>query len=347
MERLISDLSGFIARIQDPSQIAEARRNVRQLAVDLDFGEEAAEKAAIIVTEASTNLLKHGNGGHLVVRQASGCATGPHHRYVHRECPVLEMVALDRGPGIANVAACLEDGHSTSGTSGTGLGAIGRLSSYTEIYSRPGRGTVLLARVCGQAGIILQPEKTGVVQVPKSGEDVCGDQWGEAVTNGQRTLLLADGLGHGIDAARASSAAVDVLHKHSEYSVTELLGAVHDALRPTRGAAVAIARLNVERQNVAFAGLGNISATLFGVATPPRRMVSTNGTAGVEARHLREFTYPWCPGDTLILHSDGIGTHWNLSDYPGLGAHDPAIIAGVVFRDFNRGTDDATVIVAK
>jgi hypothetical protein len=48
-----------------------------------------------------------------------------------------------------------------------------------------------------------------------------------------------------------------------------------------------------------------------------------------------------------VLHSDGISTHWSLSDYPGLAQHDPAIITGVVYRDFARGNDDATIVVAR
>jgi anti-sigma regulatory factor (Ser/Thr protein kinase) len=326
-------MSGFIALIEDPSQIAEARRNARQLSMDLSFSEQAAENAAIVVTETCTNLLKHASRGQIIVR-ASGAA-------------LLEILALDRGPGIANVAESLQDGHSTTGTSGTGMGAIGRLSSYTEIYSRPGRGVALLARIAGQAGAITGPENIGAVQAPKPGEDVCGDQWGVAGLNGHRKFLLADGLGHGIDAAKASRAAVGMLHKHPDFPVTDLLAAVHGALRSTRGAAVAIVGLNAERGTVAFGGLGNISGTIFSNTAPPRRMVSTNGTAGVEARHIREFTYPWWEGDTLILHSDGIGTHWTLSDYPGLAAHDPAVIAGVIYRDFSRGNDDATIVVAK
>jgi anti-sigma regulatory factor (Ser/Thr protein kinase) len=324
----------FISRIDDPSRIAEARRNARRLAGELGLGEQAAEKAAIVVTEACTNLLKHAADGQVII------APGP-------SSTLLEILVLDRGPGIANVEQCLQDGHSTAGTSGGGLGAISRLSSYTEIYSRPGRGTAILARIAGKGEAVLEPANIGAVQVPKPGEDVCGDQWGVTEGKPRRTFLLADGLGHGPDAARAARAAVDTLYKHPDLSVTALLEAVHDALRSTRGAAVAIAELDADRGTVAFGGLGNISGTIFAEAAPPRRMVSTNGTAGVEARHIREFAYPWSEGATLVLHSDGISTHWSLSDYPGLAQHDPAIITGVVYRDFARGNDDATIVVAR
>jgi anti-sigma regulatory factor (Ser/Thr protein kinase) len=314
------------------------------LAVELDFDENMAEKAAIVVTEACTNLLKHANNGQIIIRRAVGVAAHPHSG---PPAELLEILVLDRGPGIASVEESLQDGHSTTGTSGNGLGAITRLASYTEIYSRPGRGTVLLARIAADGREILAPGEVGAVQVPKPGEEVCGDQWGSTGNLARRTFLLADGLGHGPDAARAAAMAVDTLYKYPNLSVTGMLTAVHDALRSTRGAAVAVADVDKGRGTVAFGGLGNISATIFADGSPPRRMVSTNGTAGVEARHLREFTYPWADGAILVLHSDGIGTHWNLSDYPGLHQNDPAIIAGVIYRDFSRGNDDATIVVAR
>jgi len=340
-------MPAYISRIEDPSQIAEARRNARQLSLDLDFDENAAEKAAIIVTEACTNLLKHANHGQIIVRQAPEASTDQLRWPAPSGPSLLEILALDRGPGIGNLKECLADGHSTAGSFGDGLGAIARLSSYSEIYSRPSGGVALLARIAAGAQAILEQGCISGVQAPKPGEEVCGDQWGVVGGKERRTLLVADGLGHGTDAARAASTAVETLFKHPHLAVTELLAAVHDALRPTRGAAVAIAHLDRERGTVVFGGLGNVCGTVFSSGAPPRRMVSTNGTAGVEARHVRAFTYPWCEGDTMVLHSDGIGTHWNLSEYPGLAEHDPAIIAGVIYRDHARGSDDATVVAAR
>jgi hypothetical protein len=39
-------------------------------------------------------------------------------------------------------------------------------------------------------------------------------------------------------------------------------------------------------------------------------------------------------------------SRWSLEDYPGLAARDPAVIAGVLYRDFSRRRDDVTVVVA-
>lgn len=329
-------------RIDDASQTAEARRNARKIAGQLGFNEAALERVLIVVTEAGTNVLKHAGGGQLLLRDV----------YSGNRIEI-EVLALDSGPGMIDVNACVRDGYSTAGTYGTGLGAIARLSRYCEVYSVPGKGTVLLARIPDShdgrrmhASSFERPE-IGVVQVPIPGEDICGDQWTIETSGNCRTLLLADGLGHGPDAAKAANAAVGILQNHPDLAPGALIEAIHMALRSTRGAAVAAARLDPERRIVTFAGVGNISAKIAATGESERHMVSTNGTAGAEARHIREFNYPWPEGALVILHSDGIATHWQLGSYSGLAARDPGLIAGVIYRDHARGNDDATIVVFK
>jgi hypothetical protein len=64
-------------------------------------------------------------------------------------------------------------------------------------------------------------------------------------------------------------------------------------------------------------------------------------------RRLQEFTYEWPPSSLIILHSDGLTTHWALDRYAGLASRRPDVIAGVLYRDFRRVRDDATVVVAR
>jgi len=337
----------FSTRIDDPSQAAEARRKARKLAADAGFDEASVEKVSIVVSEAGTNVLKHAGGGQLLLRVLDSDDRTEDDR------TEIEVIALDSGPGMTDVDACRRDGYSTTGTYGAGLGAIARLSSYCDVYSMPGRGTVLLARVGqsanghGAGRFAVGRDEFGVVQVPKPGEEVCGDQWGVQTSGEHKTLLLADGLGHGPDAAKAAHSAIATLERHPDLAPGDLIEVVHLALRSTRGAAVAAARLDPERRTVTFAGLGNISAKVAAPGEPERHMVSINGTAGVEARTIREFTYPLPEGSLVILHSDGIATHWGLGSYPGLAACHPGLIAGVIYRDHGRRNDDATIVISK
>ena len=73
-------------------------------------------------------------------------------------------------------------------------------------------------------------------------------------------------------------------------------------------------------------------------------MISHNGTLGHIAKRMQAFDYPIAGPPVVVLHSDGLGTSWQLEKYPGLTACDPALIAGVLYRDFNRGRDDVTVL---
>jgi hypothetical protein len=62
---------------------------------------------------------------------------------------------------------------------------------------------------------------------------------------------------------------------------------------------------------------------------------------------MREFSYPWPEGSTLILHSDGLTARWDLEQYPRLLRRDAGLVCGVLLRDFSRGNDDSTVVTVK
>ncbi len=329
--------------VEEPSKTAAVRRAARRMATEIGLNESGAEEVAIVVSEACTNLLKHVGQGEILLH-----TTGEEHETL----PRLELLALDRGTGMQDLEQCIKDGFSTTSTSGNGLGAIVRLSQESDFYSEPRKGTAILARwFSPPLEEIVSPDdafmRIGAVNIPRHGEDCCGDSWGALQSNRQLTILVADGLGHGPDANMASSAAVRVLRNYPELSPKVLLERVHRALRSTRGAAVAIASLDLEAGKLTFAGVGNISGQIYSATQGRRHLVSINGTAGHEAQRLREFVYDWPSDGLLVLHSDGLNSSTGLEPYPGLALRDPGLIAGVLYRDCSRGNDDSTVVVAK
>jgi len=68
-----------------------------------------------------------------------------------------------------------------------------------------------------------------------------------------------------------------------------------------------------------------------------------------EERYPRweEFSLPWPGRGLLLVHTDGIQTHWKLEAYSGLQGRHASVIAGVLYRDFRRTNDDSTVVVLK
>ena len=327
----------FRFEVDHASHVADARQTALELAARLGFDEECAGRLALVITEAGTNIVKHARGGQLLVRVLNAGDT-----------PVIEVLALDRGAGIADVTRSLADGYSTAGSPGTGFGALHRLSSTFDVYSRAGAGTAVLARVGGRRTPAAAPKglRTEGLAIAKPGEDVCGDAWAAQPRIDGTMILVADGLGHGLGAAEASRAAVAAFLGSRDPSPANRLQDVHHALRSTRGAAAAVTDIDAARGVVRFAGLGNIAGA---VVTPEttRQMVSRDGTAGVSATRLPEFSYPWSRDAAVILYSDGLTSHLSLSTYPGLLQRHPSLIAGVLYRDFTRGRDDATVVVCK
>ena len=328
--------SQILLQIDDRTQVGEARRAAVEMAAALGLGETQAGKVALAVTEAATNIVKHAGTGKILL--------GP---LVRAASMGLEILALDRGPGISNVTASMRDGYSTAGSMGAGLGALSRVSPSFELYSQPGRGTALRLEVW--AGAPPPPEaelEVGAVCLPKTGEDVPGDGWLLEGSGDYRTIMVVDGLGHGPNAARAARAATEAFAAHPAATPGALMQICHGALAATRGAAGAAARVAPAKRHGSFAGVGNIACRVE-TTGERRQLVSHSGTLGHVMRRVQEFEFVFPAGALLILHSDGLTTRWSTEDYPGLLAKHAGLIAGVLYRDHNRGTDDVTVVVLK
>jgi anti-sigma regulatory factor (Ser/Thr protein kinase) len=311
--------------IDEASKVGEARRAAHTL-TNFELSAEMAGKVAIVATELANNLLRHAGGGELLVQRLGADAR-----------TVIELLAIDRGPGMANVARCMTDGYSTAGTPGTGLGAVRRLSDEFDIHSVPGEGTVVMARFGGKLEV-----RYGAISVVVEGEIECGDAWHLVQGDEGMALIVVDGLGHGTFAAQAAHVAVATFSASPFAEPRDILTRANGAMSKTRGGAAAVARIASER--LSYCGVGNISGALV---APDRSqgLVSHNGTLGINQRRTQQFEYQRDPGALLVLHSDGISARWDLKKQADLGACHPAIVAGTLYRDHARGRDDATVVV--
>jgi len=320
--------------VEDESQVGEARRSVADACKRFGANETEAGQAAIVTTELAGNLIRHAGGGEILLQEYP---RAPKFR--------LELTALDNGPGIANIGQALRDGYSTNGTSGTGLGSIRRMAARFDIYSQLSRGTVVCVRLGDDSGL-PQRWEVGGLSVPLEGEDACGDAWDILTEDEDLRLMVADGLGHGPFAEEASREAVAVFRKYPTSSPAAVMEFAHLALGKTRGAAGAVLRISLSKKEVIGSGIGNISMRLSS-ESGSRSLISDNGTLGGRARRAQEARLPWHPDAILVVHSDGLGSQWNLADYPGLAARHPSVVAGLLYRDFQRERDDTTVVVVK
>jgi anti-sigma regulatory factor (Ser/Thr protein kinase) len=321
-------------RIDDVSAVGHARRVAQEIAAlqQMELGQQA--KLAIVVTEAATNLAKHADGGELLLAPADGG---------------VEVIAIDTGPGMLDIARAFRDGYSTAGSPGGGLGAIARQATRYDVYSLPDRGTILYAQVAPAAlsGRASPRFEVGAVCLPHPDEQVCGDAWAFVEHDQAARLIVADGLGHGTGAQTASLAAIAAFRAASDQPPEEILRRVHDALRATRGAAASVASIvSVGAAEVSYAGVGNVTGAVLSDGSV-KNLISHDGTLGHTAQRIRAHTHPLPAVWTLVMASDGLLTQWRLDTYPGILAHHPSVIAAVLYRDFRRQRDDITVVVVK
>lgn len=321
--------------LEDVSSVGVVRRAGAALARELDFTEVRAGQLALVITEASTNIVKHAGTGQILLRTIRcGTYSG------------IEMLAIDKGPGIENLAWHAEDGNSTAGTYGIGLGAVRRLSHSFDMYSAVDKGTALWMVLWDADGKPDTGWEIGAICVPIQGEEVSGDNWRVIADDQGLTLIVADGLGHGFGAAIAADAAIEILDDMAHKSPALVLQRAHAALHGTRGAAVAVSQIDGERTKLSFAGVGNIAVCIL-YRESSRHLVSHNGIVGSNLRKVQEFSEPWDHSALLIAHSDGITTRWDISAYPGLYECHPALIAAIIYRDFARGRDDTAVVAVR
>jgi anti-sigma regulatory factor (Ser/Thr protein kinase) len=336
MEALLSGTRDFSLAVTETSQVPAARMAAQRMAHDLGFDETRVGKVAIAVTEAATNIVRHGRGGTIVARATSRAhAVG------------IEVLAIDSGPGMRSFAASSVDGVSTGGTAGTGLGAIHRMTDELDVYTRPEAGTLMrLAFWRGEPPAPLPGYEIGAICIPHSGETSSGDAWESVCDAGGITLVMADGLGHGPEAAHAAGAAVETLRRNPDERPVQLLDRMHARLRSTRGAAIGILRHDAGSDSLGFAGVGNIAACIC-EGSERRMMVSHNGIVGHKIHRSEEYRYPWPPQALLVAHSDGIESHWDVAAFPGLGVSHPSLIAAMLYRQHSRKRDDVVVVVAR
>ena len=320
------------------SNVGAARRAARALAESLGFDSAACDEIALAMTELATNLIKHAGGGRLTLTPlADGGRIG------------LEIESRDSGPGIADVEQALGDRFSTAGTRGTGLGAVNRLMDDLDITSERGRGTRIACRkwVRRHPGRIrLCPLAFGVATRPRqrgadNGDAFVVKQWAESALVG-----IMDGLGHGQFAHCAAQAARQYVESHFDRPLDQIFRGTARACRATRGVVMALARFDWGQGRLTFASVGNIEVRVFPGSTPFPFSIR-RGVIGLNAPNALVTEHRWPPDHLLVLHSDGLRTHWGWEDFPGVADQPASALAQEFLRVLAKEEDDATVIVVK
>jgi anti-sigma regulatory factor (Ser/Thr protein kinase) len=321
--------------VADAGMVLVAQQHARRVATLAGLDAGGVDAAALAAAELAGNAQRHAAGGQLLVQPSV-------------DSSAVDVVAIDRGPGVQDWDRSFADGYSTTARSlGAGLGAVARVATTVTGYSEPGRGTVVSARIgpSGASGTV------GAIGSPRRGERVNGDAWSWSVDGSEVFAVLADGLGHGPNAAAASALAVADPSGLAASELPEALLRIHARLRGSRGAAVTVVRLRPAPvgggHELLVAGVGNVAAAVVSADGEVRRSLIGHGTAGLAMRTPVQTCTAVPAGSVVVLHTDGLLTSWDLKGRYRAVTAAPSVLAAVLLRDHERGNDDTGVVVLR
>lgn len=328
-----------IFRANDRSYFAILKKQIHTIAVKADFKERKIGEIDIIVAEMASNLVKHGGGGHILVKI-----------FQEQDAEGIEIISIDNGPGMTDVTKMMPDGISTKNTLGLGLGTIKRLSDIFQVYTLKNWGTVVLSRKFKkEPGAHAKRSKAEIrsVVVPKPGEEFCGDGFYTVSTRDHLKLFLGDGLGHGPDAAKAVQEAGIAFMDCPDLYPPDILRFINTAVRKTRGLVGTVAVFDHKLEKWELCGVGNISTRIHSPSLSKNYM-AYNGIIGLNVpRTLNAQEIVHEKGQFLTMCSDGIKTRWETTRYTGIMRFDLSVLAASLFKDFSRNNDDASVAICK
>ncbi|GGQ31531.1 SpoIIE family protein phosphatase [Streptomyces roseolilacinus] len=335
--------------VDDDGAARAAARAARRTAVERGLTGELPERAAACAGELARVLARHSVRG-AVYLQPSALRPG------------LDIVAVGTDPAPGDGADADGAGRWPSGASpeaaaphGPGplpdLEALRHLADDFVLRAVPGRGTAVCARLRGPAPGVPGGAReaavpdVGVLRLPVDGESSCGDAWALEVAPGDGTVtaLVADGLGHGPAAAEAAERAVGAFRSSPGLPLPQLMRAVHEALRNTRGAAVGLLRRTPDGA-VGHCAVGNVRAYVVGHDGVRHRFGAQPGVVGWNMPAPTAQRLPDAHGGTLLLHSDGVDGGWAWSPGPGLTRLPVPLLPVVLAHGHRAARDDVTVL---
>ena len=334
----------FSDPIQSESAAILLRSRLLSAARRLGFADSRREDMALVAAEMASNLIKHAEGrGMLQIWEQPG--------------GMLDVVSFDYGPGMGNPRQAQEDGFSTKGTLGKGLGSMQRLTDDFGIFSQMAgggdrwHGTAVWCRFRQHAGMRKRGPgdedscQLGLFVRSLSNDRYNGDHVYVDIRSDRLRVLHLDGLGHG-ESAELATAHLDRYFTQAG-SLGHLLETVDRHLRSNARGAVAIAcEIDVATRELRMLGVGDMAAHLCGNGQV-QHIAFAPGVLGREHKVPREDGAVLARGASLVSTSDGIRRGWGEEAFPGLYNHHPQLVAYVIGNVLARMTDDQSVCVLR
>jgi len=297
------------------------------------------ENMLLVASELVSNNVKHAAGrGMIQLWKQPG--------------NVLDLLSLDYGPGIANLAGAEVDGFSSVSTLGKGLGAIRRLSDECYIYTQQQRseqqkkwtGTVIMARfhLDKESKEAKSGFKFGLYSRSLSDERYNGDRIYLKRVGKMLRWLHLDGLGHGEEAQAATADLA--MHLQNYESPEAILETVDHQLVNTRGAVAITGEIDLAKYNLRVSGVGDMTAHIYD-QEQIQHITFAPGILGREHRTMTGVQAEFGKKHVIITASDGIRRNWDTSNFSGLFNQHPQLIAYTLGNIMGRISDDQSVCV--
>ncbi|EGW23326.1 SpoIIE family protein phosphatase [Methylobacter tundripaludum] len=184
----------------------------------------------------------------------------------------------------------------------------------------------------------------GYATRPLAGETVCGDSCGWWRSGERIVLAVADGLGHGPEAAYASEAALACIANNLSRTCEDLFADCDACLQDTRGVALAVAIIEPATGLMTVCTVGNIRVLLL-CDSKDSRLDGGRGIVGAGYQNLVPETRVLAPGNVLAMFSDGLDQFPALREVfvePGVSAKDQA---QAILDHCAHNDDDASVLI--
>jgi anti-sigma regulatory factor (Ser/Thr protein kinase) len=324
--------------IEERSFVSFLKREIHSEVGSARFTSKQVAEIDIIVSEITSNLIKHAGRGEILFR------INPDTTH-----DTFEIMCFDNGPGIQDTLRMRRDGVSTTNTLGQGLGAIDRLSNFFQLYSLRDWGTIVHSRVGASQSKTLNAAGLEIrgLNVCKPRETVSGDGHFVKKTKTGAQILFADGLGHGPQAKESVDRAFEQFSNSEADDPVEIIREIHSHVRRTRGLVASIAVWHNKQREWKICGVGNILNRMY-TGIVYKNYLSYNGTIGLNIpSSMKPSVVEGERNQHLIMCSDGIRSRWDITRYPAIHKYDLTMLAGAIYKDYVRGNDDASILIVK
>jgi len=323
--------------ISTPADSTRAQHTVERIAAELGFENDITSKLGLVATELATNLQKHAGGGTLSVNKLeTESQTG------------IRLESEDSGPGIQDIETAFTTGTSTAESLGLGLSIVNRTMDEVEVTTPEGAqaGTRLVADrwlTPDYETTKPNPVSIGAASRALSSDQANGDAFITKTWNDKTLVGVIDGLGHGSLAHEAATTARTYIEAHMDRPLESIFRGTDRACKGTRGVVMALAKFDWLENTLTFANIGNVNVNVSGPEWTG--LIVRRGVVGGNNPGPSIVTREWEPGYTMVMHSDGISTRWDMDDIRDRGNEPAGAIANRLLKQYSKSDDDATALV--